>query len=95
MLPGADISVTRAIVCIAWIIGVFGPAAYYRFWPIGSLRPDHWLRFDRDLSVLSIRGGWSILRYEEIQCFLAVTIFERGKLSSKLLRALMQPMRNT
>ncbi len=71
--PGMDGASILPMLIIAWTVGVFGPAAYLLFWPTGMLRPDHWLRFDRELHVLSIRGGWTILDYRSIVCLLAVT----------------------
>ncbi len=71
--PGIAGSIMLPMLIVAWVVGVFGPAVYYLFWPTGVLRPDHWLRFDRELNVLSIRGGSSILKFQDIVCLLAVT----------------------
>lgn len=67
------------LVSVIWILGVIGPAAFWLFWPIGFLRPDHWIRFDRDSNLLSIRGGYSIFHLNEIIGFLSVTDLRRRK----------------
>lgn len=74
----------RLFVAVAWCIGVLGPAAFWYLWPNGLLRPDHWIRYDRDSRVLSIRGGWSTFHREEIVCFLAVTDVRRRKRRTEL-----------
>ena len=72
--------IALGIFCVViWTLAVLGPAAFWLFFPVGMLRPDHWLRFDRDTGMLSIRGGWSTFQREEIVCLLAVTDLRKGK----------------
>ena len=78
MVAGNGIALGIVFVVI-WILAVLGPAAFWFFLPVGMLRPDHWLRFDRDSGTLSIRGGWSTFQREEIVCLLAVTDLRKGK----------------
>ncbi|MFO0942607.1 MAG: hypothetical protein U0930_17870 [Pirellulales bacterium] len=41
--------------------------------PNGILKPDHWLRYDRKLVELSIRGGYSILKRDDIICLISIS----------------------
>lgn len=67
------------VFVVIWLLAVLGPAAFWLFFPVGMLRPDHWLRFDRSTGMLSIRGGWSIFQREEVVCLLSVTDLRKGK----------------
>jgi hypothetical protein len=78
MVAGNGIELGIVLVVI-WILAVLGPAAFWWYLPVGMLRPDHWLRFDRGTGTLSIRGGWSTFNREEIVCLLAVTDLRKGK----------------
>lgn len=64
---------------VIWLLGVLGPAAFWLFVPIGWLRPDHWIRFDRDTGILSIRGGYAEFNRDEIVAFLSVTDCRKQK----------------
>ena len=67
------------LVSVVWVLGVIGPAAFWLFWPIGILRPDHWIRFDRESGLLSLKGGFSEFRRDEIAALLSVTDLRKKK----------------
>lgn len=72
------------LFCAIWLLAVLGPAAFWVFVPIGWLRPDHWIRFDRGTGILSIRGGYAEFRRDEIVAFLSVTDCRKKKRQTEL-----------
>jgi len=73
-------AVTPLLVLAIWIIAILGPATFWLFWPVGGmLRPDHLIRFDRVSGLLSIKGGFSIFRRDEIVALLSVTDLRKRK----------------
>ncbi len=77
--PGSGI---RLLLLICWLIAVVGPASIWFLLPNGVLKPDHWLRYDRRLAELSIRGGVSILKQNEIICIISIS--DRPKRKSEI-----------
>lgn len=71
------------IIGACWLLGVFGPAAFWMIIPVGWLRPDHRIRFDRESGILSIRGGYSELHRDEIIALLSVTDLRKKKRQSE------------
>ena len=67
------------MIVACWTLSVFGPAAFWMFIPVGWLRPDHWIRFDRESGILSIRGGYSEFHRDEIIALLSVTDLRKKK----------------
>lgn len=68
-----------AMIVACWTLSVFGPAAFWMVIPVGWLRPDHWIRFDRETGILSIRSGYSEFHRNEILALLSVTDLRKKK----------------
>lgn len=69
----------EVMIVPCWILSVFGPAAFWMVIPVGWLRPDHWIRFDSESGILSIRGGYSEFHRDEILALLSVTDLRKKK----------------
>lgn len=72
------------LIMFCWLIALVGPALFWFAFPNGVLKPDHWLRYDRKLGELSIRGGTTILQFDQVICIISVSDRRKRKQQTEL-----------
>lgn len=67
-----------------WLLSVGLTTAYWLIWPIGQLKPDHLLRYDKRSETISLNGGAYLFRRKEVLCLLSVTDLRKRKRRTEL-----------